>query len=107
MPIAKCLTSPKLFEYLDEEVKSALIDHKLLSLFDYSWINEYDPAPEFIGLYKWSLDGLHGLFQAACDDNFYTQIQFESLSIICSRAFRVRSCNQTNVLLQDLTQLTL
>ena len=84
MPVAKRLTLPKLFEYLDEEVKLALIGHELLSLFDYSWINEYDPDPEFIGLYKWSLDGSHGLFQADCDDNFYTQIQFESLSIICS-----------------------
>ena len=84
MPAAKRPTSPKLFEYLDEEVKSALKDHELLSLFDYSWMNEYDPDPEFIGLSKWSLEGLHGLFQADCDDNFYTQIQFKSLSIICS-----------------------
>ena len=53
-------------------------------LFDYSWLNENDPDPEFIGLAKWSLDGLHGLFLPDREDNFYTQTQFETLSTVCS-----------------------
>ena len=42
MPVAKFLTPPKLFEYLDEEVKEALRRHGILRLFDYAWLNEYD-----------------------------------------------------------------
>lgn len=89
MPIAKFLTSPKLFEYLDVEVKEALKRHGILSLFDYAWLNEYDPDPEYIGLFKWSNYGFHSLFQlhvlsrSDCEENFYTQDQFESLSTIC------------------------
>jgi hypothetical protein len=83
MAVAKFITSTKLFEYLDTEVMSALRSHGILSLFNYAWLNEDDPDPEFIGLAKWSLDGLHAIFQPERNDNFYSQIQFESLLTIC------------------------
>lgn len=89
MPVAKFLTPPKLFEYLDEEVKEALRRHGILRLFDYAWLNEYDEDPEYIGLFKWSNYGFHTLFQSNAlsqsdsEENFYSQDQFESLSIIC------------------------
>lgn len=84
MAVAKFISSTKLFEYLDEEVTEALRSHGLLSLFNYAWLNEYDPDPEFVGLAKWSVDGVHGLFLPARDENFYSQAQFESLTTISS-----------------------
>jgi hypothetical protein len=84
MSVEKFLAAEKLFEYLDIEVKQVLSRHDIHGLYDYAWDDEHTANSEFVGLAKWSLDGLHSLTQENAALKFYTQKQFESLNLICT-----------------------
>ncbi len=50
MTVTKFIKTPKLFEYLDQEVSEALHRHGIREMFDYAWVGEDTPSDEFVGL---------------------------------------------------------
>lgn len=83
MPVSKFISTSKLFEYLDSEVSEALMRHGIASLYNYAWQDEKTPSDEYIGLAKWSSDGIHALEYVESPDAYYTRDEHERLQLIC------------------------
>lgn len=83
MPVSKFISTSKLFEYLDNEVSEALMRHGIASLYNYAWEDEETPRDEYIGLAKWSLDGIHPLKYGESPDSYYPRDEHERLQLIC------------------------
>lgn len=81
MSVTKFLTPEKLFEYLDQEVADALKRHGIRRMFDYAWEGEDEPSDNFIGLAKWSVDGLHHLDYEETDGAHYSRAEHEQLFV--------------------------
>lgn len=84
MPVSKFISTGKLFEYLDNEVSEALMRHGIASLYNYAWQDEETPSDEYIGLAKWSLDGIHTLEYVESPDAYYPRDEHERLQLICA-----------------------
>lgn len=83
MPVSKFISTGKLFEYLDNEVSEALMRHGIARLYNYAWQDEETPSDEYIGLAKWSLDGIHTLEYVESPDAYYPRDEHERLQLIC------------------------
>lgn len=81
MSVTKFLTPEKLFEYLDQEVADALRRHGIRSMFSYAWEGEDEPSDEFIGLAKWSVDGLQHLDYEETDGGHYSKAEHEHICV--------------------------
>lgn len=57
MTVTKFIKTPKLFQYLDLEVKEALARHSIRDLYSYAWVGEDTPSDEFVGLAMWGSSG--------------------------------------------------
>lgn len=57
MTVTKFIKTPKLFQYLDLEVKEALHRHGIRDLYSYAWVAEDTPSDEFVGLAMWGSSG--------------------------------------------------
>lgn len=84
MPASKFISTSKLFEYLDSEVSEALMRNGIASLYNYAWQDEETPSDEYIGLAKWSIDGIHTLEYGASLDAQYSRDEYERLQLICA-----------------------
>lgn len=82
MPVSKFISTSKLFEYLDNEVSEALMRNGISSLHNYGWQDEGTPSDEYIGLAKWSLDGIHTLEYVDSPDAYYPRDEHERLHLI-------------------------
>lgn len=81
MSVTKFLTPEKLFEYLDQEVAEALKRHEIRSMYSYAWEGEDEPSDEFIGLAKWSVDGLQHLDHEETDGSHYSREEHEQICV--------------------------
>ena len=82
MSVKKFLTPEKLFEYLDQEVADALMRHGIRRIFNYAWEAEDVPSDEFIGLAKWSIDGLQHLDYDETDGDYYSKAEHEQICVV-------------------------
>lgn len=84
MSVQKFISTSKLFEYLDNEVSEVLMRHGIASLYNYAWEDEETPCDDYIGLAKWSLDGIHLLEYVESPDAYYTHEEHKRLQLICA-----------------------
>lgn len=82
MSVRKFISPVMLLEYLEQEVTDALVRHGIRSMFSYAWVDEHTPSSEFIGLAKWSLDGIQHRDHDETDRGYYSEAEHAQICVI-------------------------
>lgn len=83
MTITKFIKTPKLFEYLDQEVSEALQRHGIRDMFEYAWVGEDTPSDEFVGLAMWGSEHHSPILYGYQTPSGYSRQEYEQLITIC------------------------